>query len=108
MVHLFIDLVLMDLSLDLYLSIGRVSMKKTDPTSRNLRRSERNNGDITKFHESASTSHSETDIGNSRDAYIKDEHNARDASTTDAPPRYYHAYDASVSETIPRRSKRLS
>ena len=83
-------------------------METTNRTSGNMRGSERNNGDITEFHESARSRQSETKSGDARDASIEDKSNVHDASTTDASPRHSHARDASTSETIPRRTKRIS
>ena len=107
MVHFFIDFILIDLSFDLYLYVIRVSMETTDPTSGNLRVSERNNGDVAEFHDSVSASQSETKSGDARDVSIGDKSNARGASTTNTLPRNSHARDASASERSPRNSNRI-
>ena len=106
MVYFFIFLI--EISFDLYVYVVRVSTETTKPTVRNLRGSERNNGDITKFHKYASTRHSETKIGDARDASIEDKYNAQNASTTDASPRDYHAHDAPTNVMISMLSKRIS
>ena len=91
MVHFFIAFVLVELSFDLYLSVVRVSMETTYPTSRNLRGLERDNGDVAEFHEYSRSRRSETKSGDARYVSIEDESNACDASTANASPRDSHA-----------------
>ena len=46
----FINVIPIGLSFDIYISVVRVSVETTDPTSGNLRVSERNNGVVANFH----------------------------------------------------------
>ena len=72
-----------------------------------MRISERNNGDVAKFHESASARRSETISGKYLDAFTEGESNARGVSTTNASPINSHARDVSASERGPRLFKML-
>ena len=108
-VHLIIALVIIYLSFDLYLYVARVSMEITDHTNGNSSFSERNKGDVAKFHEPArKPMRSETKSDDDNDGTIEDELNICNAPTTDASPNNFHGRDVSANETSPRRSKGLS
>ena len=109
MVHFIISLVIIELSLDLYLSVARVSMEITEHTNINSSFLERNKEDVAEFHEPFSKPRrSDTKSDDDSDGPIADESNTRDAPTTDVSPIDSHARYASANETSPRRSKRLS
>ena len=109
MFHFISALVIIALSLDLYLSVARVSMEITDHTNGNSSFLERNKGYVAKFHEPDSKPrHSETKSDGDCDGPIEDESNTCDAPTNDMSPRGSHERNGSANETSPRHSKRLS